>query len=375
MTQKEKTKRSPLIKILCAVIFLILCFVLFIYANFAIGYNGTTQNVGAYEAFDDLEEDTVDVMFIGSSAVSRYFIPSKAYVEEGISSFVLGAQATPIIFTDNIIDYVEKTQSPKLYVIELRNVLDGYDAVNEVDVRKTTDAIDFYKPDRIKMINEAIEVMNKHAEEGTFDDNPINYYFPIIKYHSRLTSSDKDDAITTDDLLLDVPYNKTQGYRCSHNTVTQVPQQVPNYQTKACDLDSDIEEILSNLLDYCDTVDADILFTFSPYIQDKNTSMKTIAVQNYVENRGYTCLNFCSYKMTETLDVDWSTDMYNVNHFNYLGAEKYTSYLEKYLKENYDLKDHRGDESYKAWNKGYEAYNKYVAEGIKYIEDKNQADD
>ena len=369
-----KAKKNPLPKILSVIVFLVLCVAVFFYANTAIGFKGTLQNKGTYQAFDDLQEDTVDVVLLGSSAASRYFIPSKAYNDEGVSAFVIGAASTPVIFMDNIMTYVQKTQKPKVFIIELRNVLKGYAAVNEVNVRTTVDNMKFYKSDRIEMINEALEVMEKHAEKGSYDDEPLDYYLPVIKYHTRLTSTG-DEAITTDELLLNLPYIKTQGYPCAGVTVTQAAQKTPTFATTSCELDSDIQEILDDLIDYCDSIDAQVLFTFSPYVQETEDSEMANAVTDYVQSRGYTCLNFCSDEMAEELGIDWSTDMYNNHHFNYLGAEKYTSYLTKYLKEHYDLEDHRGDDTYSAWEEGYEIYSDYVADGIKHVAKGNVADE
>lgn len=369
-------KKNPLLKVLCALIFLVLCLAVFFYANTAIGFKGSTQNKGAYQAFDDLQKDTVDVVLLGSSATSRYFIAPKAYNDEGLSSFVIGSPSTPVIFMDNIMEYVQKTQKPKVFVIELRNVLKGYDSVNEVSVRTTVDSMKFYKEDRIKMIDEALEVMGEHAEEGSYDDKPLDYYLPIVKYHTRLTNvADADDPITSDELMLKLPYNKMQGFQCGSVTVTQAPQKTPTFQAKASKLDGDVKEILDDLLDYCDSIDAEVLFTFSPYIQTEEAGQETIAVTDYVNSRGYTCLNFCSDEMTQKLDVNWQTDMYNWHHFNYLGAEKYTKYLASYLKETYGLEDHRGDATYSKWQEGYELYEDYVADGIKHVAGKNVADE
>ena len=370
-----KTKSSALKNLCCAICFLILAVAVFFYANTAIGLQGTTQNKGAYRAFDDLEKNTVDAVFIGSSATSRYVNPSQAYSEEGIASFVIGTQKTPVILVDNIMKYVQKTQKPKVFVIELRNVLKGYESANEVDVRFTTDSMKFYNKDRIEMINEALDVMKEHAEKGSYDEDVIDYYLPVVKYHTRLTSSKKKEAITKDELTLNLPYNKMQGFQCGNVTVTQVPQKNPKYETKSCKLDGDVKEVLDDLIDYCDTIDAEVLFTFSPYLQSNDKAKMTNAVTKYVEKRGYTCLNFCTEQMAEKLNINWQTDLYNNHHFNYLGAEKYTKYIAKYLKENYDLEDHSGDSKYDAWLEGYDLYKDYVADGIKHFEKSNVSDD
>lgn len=373
--QGAATKKNPLLKVLSVLIFLVLCFAVFFYANTAIGFKGSGQNKGAYNAFEDLEQNTTDVVLLGSSATSRYFIPSLAYNDEGFSSFVIAPAGTPAIFMDNLMEYVQKTQNPKVFVIELRNVLDGYNAVDEASVRTTVDSMKFYSADRIGMIDEALEVMGEHAEEGSYDDSALDYYLPIVKYHTRLTSTAKREAITADELLLKLPYNETQGFQCGSVTLTQVPQDTPHYETTSCELDADIKEILDEIMDYADGIDAQVLFTFSPYVQTAEQSQMSNAVTDYVKSRGYDCLNSNSDELTQEMGIDWSTDMYNWHHFNYLGAEKYTKFLTKYLKEHYDLEDHRGDATYSSWEEGYKTYEDFVSDGIKHVEKNNVADE
>ena len=91
-----------------------------------------------------------------------------------------------------------------------------------------------------------------------------------------------------------------------------------------------------------------------------------------VKERGYTVINFNTPEMYEELDIDWDHDFYNSKHVNYIGAEKYTSWLSEYIKENYDLEDHRGDSRYESWETAYEAYCDYVKDGIQTVGHKDK---
>lgn len=357
-------RRNPLAIIVGAIVFLALAVAVFAYANVAISYNGTKQDKGTYNAFDSLERDTVDAVFIGTSATSRYFVPGVAYEQDGLASFVIAPPQTPAILYDNIIDLVEQTQSPKLYVIELRNVMGGYDAVNEVAVRKTTDSIKLTKPQRYQMIDEALAVMRKQAPKGSYDDSRLDYYLPIVKYHSRLTSTSKKERIDLDDLLLKEPYNTMQGYQASAPVLDQASQKPGDYQTSSSVLDDDVKEILDGLLDYCDKLDADVLFTIAPYSMSADESQTANAVADYVEARGFDCLNCNADEIVDEIGLDWNDDFYNNHHVNYVGAQKYTRYLSKYLMKRYGLEDHSGDARYSAWESGYQDFLDYTSVGL-----------
>ena len=55
-------------------------------------------------------------------------------------------------------------------------------------------------------------------------------------------------------------------------------------------------------------------------------------------------------------NIDYSHDFYDYGHLNVYGATKYTLYFSKYLKERYDLPDHRDDQKYKSWDEEYESF-------------------
>ena len=67
----------------------------------------------------------------------------------------------------------------------------------------------------------------------------------------------------------------------------------------------------------------------------------------------------------EEMGLDGAEDFsdYGV-HVNAVGSGKVTSFFEKYLKEHYDLTDHRADPSYSGWDDAYENWKSDSAEKI-----------
>lgn len=64
--------------------------------------------------------------------------------------------------------------------------------------------------------------------------------------------------------------------------------------------------------------------------------------------------------------VDYDTDCSDgYSHLNPSGAKKVTSYLGKYLTENYGIKDQRNNSAYKQWNNDYDEYALYKTELLK----------
>ena len=58
--------------------------------------------------------------------------------------------------------------------------------------------------------------------------------------------------------------------------------------------------------------------------------------------------------------MDYSIDCNDSNsHLNAAGARKLTSWLGKYILDNYDIPDRRGDAAYAYWDSDYERYAEY----------------
>ena len=66
--------------------------------------------------------------------------------------------------------------------------------------------------------------------------------------------------------------------------------------------------------------------------------------------------------------MNWKVDsMDKGDHLNLSGAHKVTAYLGTYLKEQYQLSDHRSEEQYQEWNTLAVSYKEETEEAIKKI--------
>ena len=69
------------------------------------------------------------------------------------------------------------------------------------------------------------------------------------------------------------------------------------------------------------------------------------------------------------MGIDWSHDTRDEgDHLNEYGVAKVTSYMGQYLREHYDLPDHRGEADYSSWDDLYTAYLQTLKdmEGVSY---------
>ena len=145
-------------KRLCALrVFFIIAALLFAYFNRVFSISGSDSNRQIFNAFYSEKENTIDVLYLGTSASNRYFISPIAYKETGLTAFTLATMGMPLFFfVPNLIEEAEKTQDPELYIIELRSVVKEKDMVTDAHIRRVTDSMKF-SSNRTDAIKKALE--------------------------------------------------------------------------------------------------------------------------------------------------------------------------------------------------------------------------
>lgn len=350
----SKASRNNLIRCL---IFLLILGIAFLYLNQVFSIAESEESKQNFNQFYSEKENTIDGFYFGSSNGTRYWNSSMAYHETGITVYNIATASQSIVAVKSLMKEVEKTQNPKLFVVELRWLNRGHDRIEETFIRKVTDCMALFSAERIECINESVDF----ALPGDNDvvDNKLDYYVPIFKYHNRWNGGD----LSSDDFKINGPRNQWKGFTLSPGKSFEQNEQEPAvYSDKTEALEPETEQVVDELLDYCDSIDTEVLFVLSPHSLKEQDVGKLNEAVKIVSERGYPILNFNTEDMIEELDINWETDFYNANHANILGAEKYTKYLANYISEHYDLKDRRGDAEYKSWDEAYESYLDYIKE-------------
>ena len=90
------------------------------------------------------------------------------------------------------------------------------------------------------------------------------------------------------------------------------------------------------------------------------------SIEAYAREKG---LDFLDLNLkTEEIGINWKTDsLDNGDHLNYSGADKVTRYLSNYLTQNYTFPDHRGEKTYRTWDKEYKIYEQKAVREMKVI--------
>lgn len=328
-----------------ALVFLIIAAMLVSGCSHVFRFVDAERTNTVFEEFYELEDDSADCIFFGSSVTQRGYITPVAYHEYGIPAYLLASGTQPFWMIKYFMKETLKTQKPRLFVVELKGICKSVDWTGDVHIRRMLDNMKL----SLNKIG-AIRAIRRYFPEDRngIDSTGLSYLFPIIKYHSQWSPNKRMKEFEDVD------------YYSGYSPVAKKSFNVKSYKTFAYDdhtlqIDSRTEEALNDLLDYCDTLDGtDVLFVMPPYQASADGMGKMNYAKRIIEERGYECLNMLDDEQRAGMGLDDRTCYHDKSHMNYYGALIYTKYFFGYLKERYGLEDRRGSKECAKWESEYE---------------------
>lgn len=291
------------------------------------------------------KNNSLDMVYIGGSACFVYYQPFKTYNDYGFTSYNFGANTIQAEFYKYMIDEVLKEQSPDLIVLDARafQYRDKDQPPTDVAYRNVLTGMPLN-------INKA-KFIERYVRSKLGENDTLSYYFSFIRFHSapsyeRYSLSEGIKMITGN-------------YKHVFKGQMLVPriekQEYIDYKTEEEKvMEDDTVKILDELLEYLKTKNIKVLFVVSPYIEEKEHKKVFNYVERRVKEAGFDFIDANDYK--DEMNIDYDIDFYNSSHMNVYGSDKYTDFLNKYISDNYKLKDHRNDAEYNDWNQQLEVW-------------------
>lgn len=287
------------------------------------------------------EKNTIDMVYIGGSAAYVYYEPLEAFQEFGFTSYNFASDSmTPQVIKYCIIE-ARKTQTPEVFVVDLRPFQYGdhiseetgvMDMDDEVALRNTIDQF-AYSKNRFDMVEASVR--NKQDR--------IYYHLDISKYHSRIYSLLDKKAWKFLDNKEEHPY-KGFAFIEKKEPINFVDQSAVETVTP---LTEDLDGVFRDLLQYCKDENLNVLFVVHPYMILTDHQEKYNYMEQVIAEYGLAYLNANDYD--KEIGLDYANDFFNLNHVNVYGADKYTHFLGQYLMDHYDLRDKREEAQYQSW--------------------------
>ena len=154
-------------------------------------YNFTNANWPSgttFSSFYEMEKDSVDVLFLGSSVVMNAFSPLQIYKDHQIRSFNLGSEQQSPFLSYFWLKEALRYQTPKVVVMDTRFCF-TYHAASPINTlegmtRKCLDPMRL-SPVKMEAVRTLCELDPAHSE--------MSYYLTNLRYHDRWKSLEKSD--------------------------------------------------------------------------------------------------------------------------------------------------------------------------------------
>ena len=285
-----------------------------------------------------------DVIFIGDCEVYENFSPAVLLEDYGINSYIRGSAEQLPWQSYYLMEETLKYEKPKVMIF---NVL----------------AMEFNEPQKESYNRMTLDGMrwSKSKVDSIFasmteDESFIEYVFPILRYHSRLTQLEADDF----KYFWKKDKVTTNGYymRVDVLPAENVPEGRPlsNYQ-----FGENAYRYLDKMTQLCEENGVELVLIKAPSLYPYWYEQWDEQMVDYAKEHNLKYYNFLD--VTDEIGLDYSQDTYDAGlHLNLSGAEKLSRYFGRILQEDCGLENRHGEDSLeKEWTTKLADYEAEIA--------------
>ncbi|MCH5203620.1 MAG: hypothetical protein J1F03_02675 [Oscillospiraceae bacterium] len=292
------------------------------------------DGISPMENYYDQPKNSVDVLMIGSSRLGFNQDCEVLWKDYGISGYALWGSDQPAWNSYYMLNEALECSTPKVVVFDICAVYKEQEELVESSKYHNIFGMRFS--------------LNKFEtiQASTPQDLWLNMLFEFPISHARYSELNARDFIWYSDANLEniskgsfiFGYGRdeklwTSGSAEGVDTVKKIPQKQLEFVMK--------------IIERCDRENIPLVFIASN-IEDRSLHQPYF---NYISvlasDHG---VPFINYNLLDAETGFDDSDLWVEGHLNTKGARKQSAYLGKYLKENYDLFDHRGDPYYSSWD-------------------------
>lgn len=282
--------------------------------------------------FYELEDNSVDVLILGSSRAFENFNTGVLWDEYGMASYVLAGSLQPLWNTYYYLREALKTQKPELIVLE------GY--LTTFQDEYSDDSRIIKNNYGLKWSGNKIESLMVSAPRERWGEFMLEY----VQYHNRYAEISREDFLADKGRAL---YRDWKGFGCNMQTeereppdIIQTEERLPLYQKS--------ENYYRKIIELAGENDIPIVVIIAPYAGLTEEEQKIYhTAEEIAKEYG---AEFINYNLCyQEAGIDFATDVADGAHLNYKGSQKFSESVGRYLRERYRISDRRGNPSYQSW--------------------------
>lgn len=288
---------------------------------FSKAYTPERESYGAtWNMFLHEEEDSVNVMFFGSSMVYCDIVPARIYENCKVTSYVLTGPEMTVPQTYFYIKEALKTQSPKVIFVELSSMY--FPDYSEGHTNETVGLMP-YSENRLAAIFETAQEKDR-----------LSLLFPLNKYHSRWQEVEIGAA------RADARPDPYAGYTPTVGVLETLSERREwIFDTTNVKFDKNAE-YLDKIETLCKDEGIELVYFMAPALSNYSAENMEKIEQAVSGNTFVDC-----NKIFDEFGFDMQTDFYDPLHLNISGALKFSDFLAEYISDNFTFEatDHDAD--------------------------------
>lgn len=319
-------------------------------------FNDNTDDV-IHEYFD-LQKDTVQALFFGTSHVVYSIDPMRIYEQSNIVSYNLGTCGQPIAVSINLLKEALKTQKPKVVFYDVGNLF-SEEFINS-NYRYVIDNLPFGR-NKIELARDYSDHFGGNNRFSYF----LSAFFPIYSYHDRWSELKPLDfeivqsrSLYRKGYFLYTPSFDGNISISTMNSIHDFLEDEPGRIERIINGTASYEELADPIYDepkisdvnmnsflqfkeICDENGIDLILFKVPTVcfpqnaESGWTPKRSGMVKELAEEYG---LSFLDLLYDYNIGIDWAYDTPDGGiHLNYSGAKKISDFFAGYLKEQLQL--------------------------------------
>ena len=272
-------------------------------------------------------ENSIQVMFVGSSVVFCDIVPAVIFEESGITSYMIAGPEQTIPISYYYIREACKTQKPEVVCVELKGLFFSQYAEHTI-------ANLAFMPRGLNRL----EAVFKTARE----EDISGLLFPVLNYHDRwndLTVEEVKKRLKPAQISMNAGYMQQDYFQAQGPVKTYHPGEE---YTETCIL------YLHKIAEYCHDNDIKLYLFLAPMVTtfDQETKNK---ISLLAEGLNVNYYDFSNEEAFQKIGLDKNTDWFDDIHLNSSGARCFSVFLASLLKNEGIRPNNQADES--IWNK------------------------